>query len=130
MPWWGWGLVGLALLAVVYVAFVVVLVLAGRREDARALATFIPDCVVLVSRLARDPRVPARRKLLLLVLVGYLALPFDLVPDFVPVAGQLDDVLLVALVLRSLVRSGGEDMIRELWPGPEESLALIVRLAG
>jgi uncharacterized membrane protein YkvA (DUF1232 family) len=82
-----------------------------------------------VTRLSRDPRVPRRRKLLLLALVGYLALPIDLVPDFIPVAGQLDDAIIVALVLRSLVRAGGEEMIRELWPGPDESLALILRLA-
>jgi hypothetical protein len=55
--------------------------------------------IVLVSRLLRDERVPRRRKLLLVALVGYLALPFDLVPDFIPVAGQLDDVLVVAFVL-------------------------------
>jgi uncharacterized membrane protein YkvA (DUF1232 family) len=130
MPWWGWFLVGFAALALVYAAFVAVLVLVGRRGQARALATFIPDCIVLVSRLARDARVPRRRKLLLVLLVGYLALPFDLVPDFIPVAGQLDDAIIVALVLRSFIRSGGEDLIRELWPGPDESLALILRLAG
>ena len=129
MPWWGWVLVGLGVAAVVYAAFVIALVLLGRRGDARAFATFIPDCIVLVTRLARDPRVPRSRKLLLLALVGYLALPFDLVPDFIPVAGQLDDAIIVTLVLRSLVRSGGEDMMRELWPGPEESLTLILRLA-
>jgi uncharacterized membrane protein YkvA (DUF1232 family) len=130
MPWWGWSLVGIAVLALVYAAFVLALVLFGRSSDARALATFIPDCIVLVTRLAHDPRVSRRPKLLLLALVGYLALPFDLVPDFIPIAGQLDDAIIVALVLRSLVRSGGEDLIRELWPGPERSLALIVRLAG
>jgi uncharacterized membrane protein YkvA (DUF1232 family) len=130
MPWWGWFLVGSAVLTVVYAAFVVALVMVGRRGQARALATFIPDCIVLVSRLARDSRVPRRRKLLLLLLVGYLALPFDLVPDFIPVAGQLDDAIIVALVLRSFIRSGGQDLIRELWPGPDQSLALILRLAG
>jgi uncharacterized membrane protein YkvA (DUF1232 family) len=129
MPWWGWCVAGIAVSAVVYAAFLVALVYVGRRGDARALATFIPDCIVLVSRLARDTRVPRRRKLLLLLLVGYLALPFDLVPDFIPVAGQLDDAIIVALVLRSFVRSGGQDLIRELWPGPEQSLALILRLA-
>ena len=77
----------------------------------------------------RDPRVSRRRKLLLFALVGYLALPFDLVPDFIPGAGQLDDAVVVALALRSLLRSGGEPLIRELWPGPERTLALIIRLA-
>ena len=122
-------MVAIAVFALVYAAFVVALVLLGRRGDARAFATFIPDCIVLVTRLARDERVPGRRKLLLLALVGYLALPFDLVPDFIPVAGQLDDAIIVALVLRHFVRAGGEALIRELWPGPEESLALILRLA-
>jgi uncharacterized membrane protein YkvA (DUF1232 family) len=98
-------------------------------DDARTLATFIPDCIVLVTRLARDPRVPRRRKLLLLALVGYLALPFDLVPDFIPVAGQLDDAIIVALVLRHFVKAGGEQLIRECWPGPQPSLHLILRLA-
>src|SRR6266516_1193254 len=126
MPWWGWPLVGLAIVLVIYGAFIVVLVAVGRRGDARALATFIPDCIVLVTRLTRDARVARRRKLLLLGLVGYLALPFDLVPDFIPVAGQLDDALIVALVLRHFIRTGGEAMIRELWPGPEQSLLLIL----
>jgi uncharacterized membrane protein YkvA (DUF1232 family) len=101
----------------------------GRRDDAQALATFIPDCVVLVTRLARDPRVPRRRKLLLLALIGYLASPLGLVPDFIPVVGQLDDAIIVAFVLRHVVPSGGESVIRELWPGPERSLALILRIA-
>jgi uncharacterized membrane protein YkvA (DUF1232 family) len=73
--------------------------------------------------------VPKRRKLLLIALVAYLGLPFDLVPDFIPVAGQLDDAIIVALVLRHFVRAGGEPMLIELWPGPEQSLALILRLA-
>jgi uncharacterized membrane protein YkvA (DUF1232 family) len=128
-PWWEWLLTGAAGTLAVYAAGVLALVLAGRRGDARALATFIPDCIVLVTRLAHDPRVPRRRKLLLLALVGYLALPFDLVPDFIPIAGQLDDAIVVALVLRHLVRAGSEPMIRELWPGPERSLTLILRLA-
>ena len=124
-----WALIGLAVSAVVYAAAVLALVALGRRADARALAGFIPDCVVLVQRLMRDPRVPRRRKLALVLLAAYLVLPFDLVPDFIPVAGQLDDAILVALVLRSVVRGGGEGMLREHWPGPERPLAFVIRAA-
>ena len=129
MAWWLWLLSALGAAALVYAGFVLVLLARGRRQDARALAGFVPDCAVLVGRLLRDPRVPRRRKLLLLALLGYLALPFDLVPDFIPVAGQVDDAVILALVLRSVLRSGGERLVREHWPGPEQSLALILRLA-
>lgn len=129
MAWWTWLLISFGVALVLYAAFVGSLLVLGRREDARAFATFIPDCIVLVTRLARDPRVPRRRKLLLVALVGYLSLPFDLVPDFIPVAGQLDDAIIVALVLRHLIRAGGEPLLRELWSGPDRSLALILRLA-
>jgi uncharacterized membrane protein YkvA (DUF1232 family) len=129
MSWWGWLLISLGVVVAVWAVFVIWLIAVGRLSEARALATFIPDCIVLVTRLARDPRVPRRRKLLLFAVVGYLALPLDLVPDFIPVAGQLDDAIVVALVLRHFVRAGGEPLIRELWPGPERSLALILRLA-
>jgi hypothetical protein len=124
-----WSLVGVGVFLLLYAALVLVLVIGGRRESARALAGFIPDCIVLCGRLLGDPRVPRRKKVLLVALAGYLALPFDLVPDFIPVAGQLDDVVIVALVLRSLVRGGGEPLVREHWPGPENSLALVLRLA-
>jgi uncharacterized membrane protein YkvA (DUF1232 family) len=130
VSWWIWLALTFALIALAWAALVVALLLTGRREEARALATFIPDCIVLVSRLMADKRVPRRRKLLLAALVGYLALPFDLVPDFIPVAGQLDDVLVVALVLRRFLRSGGEQLVREHWPGPERSLRLVLRAAG
>src|SRR5207247_5462367 len=126
MEWWTWLLISLGAFLAIYASFLAWLVIHGRDEDARALATFIPDCIVLVTRLTRDPRVPRRRKLLLIGLAAYLALPFDLVPDFIPVAGQLDDAIIVALVLRSFVRSGGEALVRELWPGPAHSLGLLL----
>ena len=130
MAWWVWLLVSLGASLAVWTGLVLWLVAAGRGSDARALATFVPDCVVLVARLARHPAVPRRQKLLLVGLAGYLALPFDLVPDMIPVAGQLDDAILVALVLRRIVRAGGEQLVREHWPGPEASLRLVLRAAG
>ena len=113
-----------------YVVLVLAFIAAGRRTDARALAGFVPDCVVLFTRLLRDPRVPRRSKILVAALIPYLALPFDLIPDFIPVAGQADDAILVALVLRSLVRHTSADVLRELWPGPDRTLLVILRLAG
>jgi uncharacterized membrane protein YkvA (DUF1232 family) len=111
----------------VYGSFVVALIVTGRRGGARDVARFISDCIVLVRRLLGDPRVPRRHKLLLGALVGYLAFPFDLVPDFIPVAGQIDDVLLVVLALRAVLRGSGSELVREHWPGPERSLALVLR---
>ncbi|MDP9261137.1 MAG: DUF1232 domain-containing protein [Actinomycetota bacterium] len=82
-----------------------------------------------MRRLLADPRVPRRRKLVFVGLVAYLALPFDLVPDFIPIVGQLDDVIVVALVLRSFIRTAGGALLREHWPGPERSLELMIRAA-
>jgi uncharacterized membrane protein YkvA (DUF1232 family) len=126
---WIWVAVSAGVFGALYAALVIALLLASRRDSARALAGFVPDCAVLCARLVRDPRVPSRKKALLIGLAAYLAMPFDLVPDFIPVAGQLDDAVLVALVLRSLLRGGGAMLVREHWPGPESSLALVLRLA-
>lgn len=120
-----WLLVSGAVALLVHAAAV----LAGRRTDAGALAGFIPDCIVLFKRLLADPRVPRRRKALIVPLIAYLAMPFDLVPDFIPVAGQLDDAIVVAFVLRRLLRGADQAALREHWPGPEASLALVRRLA-
>jgi uncharacterized membrane protein YkvA (DUF1232 family) len=114
---------------VLYLAAVLALVRAGRRTDARALAGFIPDCVVLFKRLIGDSRVPRSRKALLVVLVVYLALPIDLIPDVIPVVGQLDDLLLVVVVMRTVLRGAGEPLLREHWPGSQESLDVIRRIA-
>lgn len=125
VTWALWIAVGVAL----YAAFVAALVALGRRQDARALAGFIPDCVVLVRRLLRDPRVPRRSKLLLGALAGYLVMPIDLVPDVIPIAGQVDDAIVLALVLRAVLRTSGPDLVREHWPGPRASLDVVLRVA-
>ena len=127
MNWWEWTLLGLAVTAFIWVACVAALWAAGRRGDAAALARFIPDCAVLVKRLLGDERVPRSRKLVLIPLIAYLALPIDLVPDFVPVAGQLDDAIVVGLALRAVVRGGNRALLQEHWPGPPESLAVVER---
>jgi len=129
MSWQFWTLALLGGLALVWGAALLYLFFLDRGTQARALAGFIPDCIVLVGRLLHEPRVPRRHKLLLAATAGYLALPIDLVPDFIPVIGQLDDAIILAFALRHLLR-GNERAIRELWPGPEQSLELLLRLIG
>jgi len=100
-----------------------VLVITGRRNDAVAWARLIPDCLVFVTRLIKDDRVQRRYKVLLAALVAYLAMPFDLVPDFIPVVGLLDDVIIVFLVLRAVVGKVSPEVAFEQWPGNPETLA-------
>jgi uncharacterized membrane protein YkvA (DUF1232 family) len=95
---------------------------------ARELAAFLPDCLVLLKRLAGDARVPRRSKLWLWLLVPYLASPIDLIPDFLPLIGQLDDAALVVLAVRSVVRGAGRDVVAELWPGSPAGLAVLLRV--
>ena len=128
MSWWLPLAAACALL--VYAALVVALIVAGRGGRARDAARFIPDCIVLVRRLLGDRRVPRRYKLLLGAVIVYLAFPFDLVPDFIPVAGQLDDVVVVVLALRVVLAGSGSALLRQHWRGPEGSLALVLRFAG
>jgi uncharacterized membrane protein YkvA (DUF1232 family) len=128
VPFFPWGVLLIAL--GLYVVSVAALIAAGRREDARALAGFIPDCVVLVSRLARDRRISRPRRAILFAVLAYLAMPVDLVPDFLPVAGQLDDAVLLGIALRVLVHGGGAEIVREAWPGPQASLTIVLRAAG
>lgn len=124
-----WTIVSVGATVAVYAVLVAGLVVAGRRGDARALARFIPDCIVLFRRLLTDGRVAGWRRAAVVGLVAYLALPIDLIPDFIPIAGQLDDAILVALVLRIVLRAGGPELLREHWPGPDGSLAIVSRLA-
>ncbi len=107
-----------------------ILVVAGRRLAARELAFFAPNAALLFTRLLRDPLVPRRAKLLLGLGVAYLAMPIDLVPDFVPIAGQLDDVIVAVLLLRQVTRWTGRERVIEHWPGERATIDRVLRLAG
>jgi uncharacterized membrane protein YkvA (DUF1232 family) len=130
MSGWQIALLAASGIIVLFVAFIAWLLAVGRHSDARALAGFVPDCAVLFQRLLRDRRVPRASKVLLASLAVYLVIPIDLVPDFIPVAGQLDDAILVAFVLRRLLRTTDEEVIAAHWPGPAASLNLLLRIAG
>ena len=112
-----------------WISLIVVLLLFGRRRDARELARFIPDCIVLAPAPAARSARPRRAKIALSLLIPYLALPFDLVPDFIPVAGQLDDAILVAATIAYVAHHTGRALIQELWPGSERGLRVILALA-
>ena len=101
-------------------------------DDVRVkeLLRLLPDVLRLVTRLARDPSLPRGVRVRLWLLLGYLALPIDLIPDFVPVLGYADDAVIVALVLRSVVRRSGVDAVQRHWPGTPDGLTALLRLAG
>jgi uncharacterized membrane protein YkvA (DUF1232 family) len=89
----------------------------------------VPDCAVLFNRLLGDPHVPRRAKAALALVIPYLVSPIDLIPDFIPVIGQLDDALLVVVVFGYVARKAGRDVIAEHWPGSEAGLRVILALA-
>ena len=125
-----WLVVSIAVLVAVYAGLIAALFLGARQWDIRVIARLVPYCAILFKRLLGDPRVPTRWKVASALALVYLALPFDLVPDFIPIAGQLDDAILVALVLRGLIRSAGPVLLRQHWPGPAALLIPLERLAG
>ncbi|MCF6733573.1 DUF1232 domain-containing protein [Blastococcus sp. KM273129] len=90
----------------------------------------LPDVVRLVRRLAADRSLPAGLRVRLWLLLAYLLSPVDLVPDVVPVLGHADDVVVVAWVLRSVVRRAGDEALVRHWPGEPGGLTVVRRLAG
>lgn len=85
----------------------------------------LPNLMKLVYRLMRDRRVPVRRKVVVGVIMGYVASPIDVIPDFIPVLGQVDDVLLVSLAVRKLVEAVGRDVALEYWDGTEDAFDIV-----
>jgi uncharacterized membrane protein YkvA (DUF1232 family) len=125
-----WLALALVVLAVVYAALIATIVIGSRQWDLRLIAKLVPYCAILFKRLLGDRRVSTGWKVASALALVYLAFPFDLIPDFIPVAGQLDDAILVALVLRGLLRSAGPRLMREHWPGPTALLIPLERFAG
>jgi uncharacterized membrane protein YkvA (DUF1232 family) len=129
MPSWGWSLVGvLGGLLLCWLALMVVLWATCPDElRLRELLRLLPDVLRLVHRLASDTTLPRGVRVRLWLLLAYLALPVDLVPDVVPVLGHADDAVVVALVLRSVVRRAGPAAIDRHWPGTPDGLAALRR---
>lgn len=101
----------------------------GGRLQVQRLAKdglwLIPNLLKLLGRLLKDPRVPRRSKLIVAAAIGYAASPIDLIPEFVPVVGVLDDIILVAYAVNHLIERAGEEVVLSHWDGPQDLLGLI-----
>ena len=118
-----------AIALAVWVGLILLLVALGRRALARELAALVPNLTRLFAGLVRDPRVPLRAKVVLGATALYLAMPIDLIPDFVPIAGSLDDAIVAAFALRYVVRASSPEIVAEHWPGDPATLSRILWLA-
>ncbi|MGM1061985.1 YkvA family protein [Saccharothrix sp. Mg75] len=129
--WWD-VVVGVGVSAVVvWLALVVVLVVVRPRGALlREALRLLPDLLRLVRRLAADRTLPRGVRVRVALLLVYLASPIDLVPDFIPVLGYADDAIVVAAVLRGVVRRAGPDVVRGHWPGTDDGFAALARLTG
>jgi uncharacterized membrane protein YkvA (DUF1232 family) len=103
---------------------------APSEASALDVVRMLPDVLRLTAGLARDPTTPRSCKVALAVLAVWLASPIDLIPEFVPVIGPLDDIVVTAIVLRWVGRRVGEEALRAHWPGSEDGFGLVLRLLG
>ena len=129
--WWDLviGVAGALLLA--WLALVIALIVVRPKGPLlRESLRLLPDVLRLIRRLAADPDLPRGVRIRLGLLMGYLALPIDLIPDVIPVLRYADDAILVVAVLRGVVRRAGLDAVRAHWPGTEDGFAAVVRLTG
>lgn len=123
-------LTALIVTAIVYAVIIGVLVLVGRRTAAREVATLLPNLLRLFKGLIKDPRVPRGSKALLVLGAAWVASPIDLIPEFIPLLGPLDDAVVAALILRHLLKTAGRDVIGEHWHGEPATLERLLKLVG
>ena len=127
MNLWQWGLIALATHGLL--GALVALTLAAIKRKARMLAGYAPEITIVCARLIDDPRVSPFDKLKLRARVWYLSLRLDLIPDFIPIIGRLDDALVVAGAIHTALKSADADLIRQYWPGPLPAPNSILRRA-
>ena len=121
-------------LLILWLALIAALYWVGRKQDDPTRLTdvvrLVPDVIRLFRRLASDPTLPRGVRVRMALLTGYLVLPIDLVPDFIPVVGYADDALIVMWALRSITRTAGADALDRHWPGTPDGLRGLKLLAG
>jgi uncharacterized membrane protein YkvA (DUF1232 family) len=127
----GWLRALLAAVGLTVGTWALLVVLARRLPPGllRDLASFVPDCVTTVRRLRRDPRVPRRAKVVVALAGLWLLSPIDLLPEFLPVIGPLDDVVVVALALRYAARQVPREVLVAAWPGEPRVLERLLGIA-
>jgi len=123
-------LIALVVTAGVWLFAVVALALVGKRSAAKELAMFLPNLLLLFGGLARDPRCPRRSKALLIFAAAWIASPIDLIPEFIPFLGPLDDAVMAALVLRHVLKKAGPDVVRDHWRGDPTTIERLLRASG
>lgn len=129
--WWDLVIGVAAALVLTWIVLVVALAIVRPRGGLlREAMRILPDVLRLVRRLAADKTLPTGVRVRLGLLMAYLALPFDLIPDFIPVLGYADDAIIVTVVLRSVVRRAGIAAVRAHWPGSDDGFEALCRLTG
>ena len=124
LPWWAVALISVL---AAYAVLILALVIVGRRWLAREAAMLLPNLIRLFHGLLGDPSVPWHAKVALGVGLAYLAMPIDLIPDFIPVAGGFDDAIVAALVLGYVVRVSGRAAVERHWRGDPRIIARLAR---
>ncbi|MGE5698266.1 MAG: YkvA family protein [Candidatus Sericytochromatia bacterium] len=129
--WWAIPLGILGALVFIWLLMVVALwVVRPQDITLKEAVRLLPDLFRLIKNLAADPTLPRAIRIALVLLLAFIASPLDLIPDFIPVVGFADDVILISLVLRFVTRRAGPDAVARHWPGTPAGLSVVLRLCG